>query len=436
MRHIKRLSSMTRFSKGLLSRSPVFARPFNSWLPVAALALLLPLAACGEAETTQGPPPAPKVTVAHPGTQTVTDHDEYVGRFVAVDEVNVRARVSGYLESIHFTDGQMVKEGDLLFTIDQRPFEIALDQAKANLAQAKANLDFTKADLERATELLKDRNSTAISKQTFDQRTQAERTATATVNSQDAQMRAAELDLDFTEVRAPVSGQIGDRRVSVGNYVTGGTSGAATLLAVIVSIDPIRFEFTMDEASFLKLTRRKGGAGVKGDEVKLKLIDDDGFVHTGKLDFLNNVIDRDTGTIRVRAEFQNKDGLFRPGMFARIRLDSSEPYQAVVIPDSAIGTEQVKKFVYVVGPDNTIAQRFIVPGELASNDLRVVESGLSPQDTVVVNGLMRVRPGVKVDPHMEAAAAATVPVKPEPASEAATAPDQDKPASDNATSGK
>ncbi|MET3353640.1 efflux RND transporter periplasmic adaptor subunit [Xanthobacter autotrophicus] len=367
---------------------------------VVLIAFALPLAACGQPSAQQqGAPPPPQVTVATPQTKTVTDQDEYVGRFVAIDEVNVRARVAGYLDKIHFTDGQMVKEGDLLFTIDQRPYLIALDQAKANLDQANANLDFTKADLDRAKTLLEDRTSNAISKQAFDQRTQAARAAAATVLSQQAAVHSAQLDLTFTEVRAPVSGRIGDRRVSVGNYVAAGSGATPTLLAVIVSIDPIRFEFTIDEASLLRILRRKGGADVSGDPVTLKLIDDKGFIHQGKLDFLNNVIDRETGTIRGRAVFDNKNGLFRPGMFARIRLDSSAPYQALAVPDVAIGTEQVNKFVYVIGPENKVLQKVVTLGPLVG-DMRVIRSGLTADDKVVVNGLMRVRPGITVNPQM------------------------------------
>ncbi len=396
-------------------------------LPMALVGLLA-LTACGQPAAQQsGPPPAPQVTVANPSTRTVSDQDEYVGRFVAIDEVNLRARVSGYLEQIHFTDGQMVKEGDLLFTIDQRPFKIAVDQAKANLAQAKANVDFTKADLERARTLLEDKNSNAISKQTFDQRTQAARTAEAVVQSQEAQVRSAELDLAFTEIHAPVSGRIGDRRVSVGNYVTGGTGASPTLLAVIVSTDPIRFEFSIDEASLLRYLRRKQGADLKGDPVELKLIDDKGFVHKGKLDFINNVIDRETGTIRGRAIFDNKDGLFRPGMFARIRLNASDPYPALVVPDTSIGTEQVKKFVYVVGPENKVQQRFVTLGPLVGTD-RVISEGLKPEDKVVVNGLMRVRPGVTVTPvEAKAADAGAAAAKPDAAKPDAAKPDAAKP---------
>ncbi len=220
----------------------------------AALLVVAPvLAACGDSEAPAAPtPPPPTVTVAKPTMRNIVDHDEYVGRFVAVDSVEVRARVSGYLEQSHFRDGQIVKQGELLFTIDKRPFENALAQARANLAQAEANFAFTKADLTRAQSLVKDR---AISEQVFDQRTQAARGAEANVKAQEAAVAQAELDLQFTELRAPVNGRIGDRRVSPGNLVTGGVAGGTSLLATIVSTDPIRFEFTFDEASYLRYER-------------------------------------------------------------------------------------------------------------------------------------------------------------------------------------
>src|SRR5262245_2120913 len=221
--------------------------------------LLLPaLAACGQSQSQPqaSPPPPPQVTIAKPVSKMVADQDEYVGRFVAVESVEVRARVAGYLEAIHFQDGQMVKEGDLLFTIDRRPFQIALARAQASLAQAKATLAFSASDLARAQGLTL---GTVITQQTFDQRTQAKRIAEASVAAQQAAERQATLDLEFTELRAPVSGRIGDRRVSTGNLVTGGTSGNTSLLATIESIDPIRFEFTVDEASYLRYANLSDG---------------------------------------------------------------------------------------------------------------------------------------------------------------------------------
>ncbi|MGZ5787506.1 MAG: efflux RND transporter periplasmic adaptor subunit, partial [Ramlibacter sp.] len=226
--------------------------PFARLLFVAQfVALLGLLAGCGQSQQAAAPPP-PAVTVAHPAQKTVVEQDEYVGRFVAIDSVEVRARVSGYLDHVHFTDGQTVKQGDLLFTIDKRPFQTSLDQASANLAQARANLAFAEADLARGAQLVRDKT---ITEQTFDQRTQAKRVAEAAVAAQEAAVRQARLDLSFTELRAPIDGRIGDRRVSPGNLVTGGTGGNTTLLAMIVSLDPIRFEFTFDEASYIRYER-------------------------------------------------------------------------------------------------------------------------------------------------------------------------------------
>ena len=221
----------------------------DTWRPriLLACALATLVASCGEGQKQGGAPPPPAVTVAKPIKRTVTDYDEYVGRFVAVNSVEVRARVSGYLDGVHFKDGQIVKQGDLLFTIDKRPFQNTLDQARANLAQAKSNLAFTEADLARGQQLVRDKT---ITEQTFDQRAQAFRNAQASVSNNEAAVRQAELDLEFTELRAPVNGRIGDRRVSPGNLVTGGTGGNTTLLATIVSTDPIHFEFTFDEASY------------------------------------------------------------------------------------------------------------------------------------------------------------------------------------------
>lgn len=382
----------------------------------------LPLLAAGiagcdqtESQAQQGPPPAPQVTVAQPVKKLVADRQEYVGRFVAVDAVEVRARVSGYLDAIHFRDGQMVKKGDLLFTIDRRPFQHALEQARASLDQARANLAFADADLDRGQSLKLD---STITRQSLDQRVQAKRVAEATVKAQEAAVQQAELDLDFTELRAPVAGRMGDRRVSVGNLVTGGTSGNTTLLATIQSTDPIRLEFTWDETSYLRFLRaHKVETGAPFDvPVTLKLIDDDGFNHKGHIDFIDNAINTSTGAIRGRAEFDNPEGVFTPGMFARIQVAMAPPSEQYLVPDSAIGTEQVRKFVYVIGEGDVATPKYVELGALVG-DLRVVRSGLDDKDRVIINGLMRVRPGAKVAPKAGQIASAADASKPETKSE-------------------
>ena len=411
-------------------------------MPAAAL-LVTALAGCDRGQQQHAAFPAPTVTVAKPVQRTVVDYDEYVGRFVAVDSVEIRSRLSGYLSAIHFTDGQMVKKGDLLFIIDRRPFEIVLEQMKANLAQARANLSFAQGDLQRGQALLQNKT---ITDQTYDQRLQAKNVAEASVAAQEAMVHSAELDLDqYSELRAPIDGRIGDRRVSVGNLVTGGTGGNTTLLATIVSVDPIRFEFTFDEQSYLRYERfaksrkpeqqaeapsaarvndaqadkaagqqsaqkadppsdppaaepaadpRQEGVDT-GVPVSLKLIDEKGFGHAGKIDFVDNVISTSSGTIRGRAIFANPNGIFVPGMFGRIRVPGSPPHPALLIPDAAIGSEQARKYVLVVDQDGMVHQKYVTLGQL-DGGLRVVTDGLLASDRVIVNGLMHARPGIKV----------------------------------------
>jgi multidrug efflux system membrane fusion protein len=370
-------------------------KPFFARLAAFALAALL--AACGQSQQAAAPPD-PVVTVAPPVRKTLVDQDEYVGRFVAVNAVDIRARVTGYLAQVHFTDGQMVKQGDLLFTIDRRPFQTSLDQAKATLAQARANLAFAEADLARGTQLVQNKT---ITEQVFDQRTQAKSVAEAAVAAQEAAVRQATLDLDFTELRAPVDGRIGDRRVSPGNLV----SGNNVLLGTIVSLDPIRFEFTFDEASYIRYQRLAQGGKDMGSRdgsalVSLRLIDEPDFVHQGHMDFVDNVIDRLSGTIRGRAVFDNANHIFTPGMFGRIRVPGSAPYTALLVPDAAVGTEQARKFVLVVDAGDTVRQKYVTLGEL-KGDLRVIKSGIAADDRVIVNGLMRAHVGQKARPQDE-----------------------------------
>jgi len=374
------------------------------------LLLVVPaLAACGQSRSQpQAAPPPPQVTIAKPTSKMIADQDEYVGRFVAVESVEVRARVPGYLEAIHFQDGQMVKAGDPLFTIDRRPFQIALAQAQASLAQARATLAFAESDLARAQGLA---IGTVITQQTFDQRTQAKRSAEASVAAQQAAERQAALDLEFTELRAPVSGRIGDRRVSVGNLVTGGTSGNTSLLATIESIDPIRFEFTLDEASYLRYGHFTDGGAEASNRgltlpVKLKLLDESTFSREGKMDFVDNAIDRSSSTIRARAVFANPGGKLTPGMFARVRMSAAPPRNELLVPEAAIGVEQVRKFVLVVDAENVARPKYVSLGPVVDG-LRVITQGLTPDDNVIINGLMRARPGAKVTPQQSSTASAS-----------------------------
>jgi RND family efflux transporter MFP subunit len=365
-----------------------------------SMAAALTLAACSDSPPQRqaggGPPPS-TVTVAKPVQRTVVDHDEYVGRFAAVNAVEVRARVSGYLESVHFQDGQRVKQGDLLFSIDKRPFKNALEQARANLSLAESNLRFAESDLSRGEQLVKEKT---ITEQTFEQRAQAARNARAAVSGMQAALRQAELDIEFTELRAPIDGRIGDRRVSPGNLVTGGNSGNTTLLATIVTTDPIHFDFSFDESSFLRYERlansghemaSRGG----GLPVALKLIDEKDFVHKGRMDFVDNVIDTSTGTIRGRAAFDNPNDVFTPGMFGRLRVPASPSYSAILVPDSAIASEQARKYVFTVDKEDTARTRYVTLGPLVG-DLRVIRDGLAADDEIIVNGIARLRPGQKV----------------------------------------
>ena len=282
-----------------------------------------------------------------------------------------------------------------------------LDQSRANRQLAQSNLTFTESDLKRAQQLVTEKT---ITEQVFEQRSQAFRNAQASFAAASAAVRQAELDMQFTELRAPIDGRIGDRRVSPGNLVTGGTSGNTTLLATIVSQDPIHFEFTFDEASYLRYERMaKEGADVAsrgpGVNVSLKLIDEKDFTHEGRMDFVDNAIDRSTGTIRGRALFKNPNSVFTPGMFARVRVPASPPYQALLVPDTALGTEQAKRYLLVVGADDMVTMKYVIVGQVVDGGLRVIKEGLAADDRVIVEGLMRARAGIKVTPQEQAAKA-------------------------------
>jgi RND family efflux transporter MFP subunit len=334
-----------------------------------------------------GPPPgAPSVTVARPLTRPVTDWNEYTGQFNAVDYVEVRARVNGYLTEIHFTDGQMVNKGDLLFVIDPRPYEIALASARAKLDQAAGTKEFARRQLARASEL---NRKEFVAESTLDQRTEESRGAGATAQAAMAAVRDAELNLQFTRVVAPISGRISAKQVSIGNLVAGG-SGVSnpTLLTTIVSQDPIQIGFDVPEADFLALA---GRGNLVGAQVQLAFGNDQ---REGSIDFVDNQIDRGSGTIRVRAAVANPEGRIPVGAFARVRLAASPPYQALMVPDSAIATDQSRRMVMTV-KDGTVTPKVVKLGPKEGN-LRVIKEGLAPEDDVIVNGLMRARPGSKV----------------------------------------
>ncbi len=344
--------------------------------------------------------PPPEVTVSQPLSRKVIEWDEYTGRFDAVEAVEVRARVCGYLDKVNFTDGQEVKAGDLLFEIDPRPFERALEQAKAQLNQAKVRVSNASLDVERGRPLLK---SDYISKKTFDDRENIVREAEAEVKVGEARVKAAELELSFCRITAPISGRISRTLVTPGNFVSGGgTDTGTTVLTTIVTQDPIYIYFDVSENNALKYTRLseasgKGAAGMLGAAVGVGLPDEDGFPHAGKLDFLDNRLDRGTGTLRARAVIPNKDALFSPGLFARVRLQGSPEYTAVMLPDEAIGTDQANRFVYVLGPDDVPVRRLVELGPLIDG-LRVVRNGVNADDWVVIRGQQRVRPDQKITP--------------------------------------
>jgi RND family efflux transporter MFP subunit len=360
------------------------------------------LTAC-EQQQAPPPPPPPQVTVSQPVARDVIEWDAYTGRLEAVEAVEVRARASGYLQSVHFTDGAMVQEGTLLFVIDPRPYQAELNRAQAELEQAIARFKRTLKDYARAKQLLRSR---AISQEEVDTRLADQREANEAVQAAHAAVDAARLDVEFTQVKAPISGRISRHLVTEGNLITGGTADS-TLLTKIVSLDPIYGYFEVDERSYLQYKRlwRHGMRPDDHDEkitVSLGLANETGFPHQGHLDFIDNRLDPDTGTMTGRAIFPNPNLALIPGLFARIHLPGSGRYEALLLPDEAIGSDQTQRFVLVVNDQNTVEYRQIEPGPMIDG-LRVVRHGLQPADRVIVNGMQRVRPGAKVAPQQQAA---------------------------------
>jgi membrane fusion protein, multidrug efflux system len=366
----------------------------------AALSLVaLTLAACSKAsEQAAAAPPPPAVTVATPTVRTVTDWDEFVGRFEAIHQVQIRARVGGFVDSIDFKDGAIVKAGDLLYVIDPRPYTASLLQAQGQLADAKAKVDLAERELSRATELVR---TNAVSEAAVDQRRQQSQAAQAAVLQAEGALKRAELDVSFTNVTAPIAGRISRHLVSVGNLVQGGEAGA-TVLTSIVSMDPIHIYFDMDEATYLKNNRlwhegRRPSSRDTPNAVQIMLSGETKPSHEGNMDFVDNRLDVGTGTLRGRAVVPNTDLSILPGQFARIRVIGSAPYEALLLPDTAITNDQSRKIVFVVNKDDTVEMRPVTLGPL-DQGLRVIREGLTKDDRVVVDGLQRARVGAKVTP--------------------------------------
>jgi RND family efflux transporter MFP subunit len=348
-----------------------------------------------------GAPSGPPVTVAHPIYKQIVEWDEYPGQFRPVDAIEVRARVSGYLEQIHFTDGQVVKQGDLLFTIEKRPFEIALNSARAQLAEASAQLSLANRNLKRYEKM---REGNIVGESDYDDRVEAVSAGKAAVAAAQAEVEQAELDLGYTEIRSPVTGRISRHEVSAGNLITGGYTGDVTLLTTIVSLDPIYFEFDVSEANYLayqRATERGAMPSMRDSDIGVfaKLPDEEEWIHKGTLEFLDNQVDETSGTIRARATFPNANGAFTAGQFGHIRVPGSEPYEAILLPETAIVTDQSQKIALVVADDGTVGVKILRVGP-NHDGMRIIREGLSPQDKVVVNGLMRARPGSKVAAQM------------------------------------
>jgi RND family efflux transporter MFP subunit len=359
------------------------------------VAAVLALAGCArnEAAPAAAAQQAPHVTVAQVVKRPVTDFDEFTGKFVAVERVELRPRVSGYISNVALVAGREVKKGDVLFTIDQRPYQAEFKRAEAMLAQARTQLALSKSERERAVKLL---DQHAISREEFDTRVAGTEQAEANVQAAAAALDTAALNLSFTQVRSPIDGVVSREEVTAGNLVTAGQ----TLLTTVVSVDKIYVEFEGDEQVYLKhaALARKGAMNTAGQSpVWIGLADENGTPHEGKMVFIDNALDPQTGTIRARALLDNKDRRFTPGLFARVKLVGSAEYEALLVNDSAIGTDQNVRFVFALDKDNKVQYRPVKLGPLV-NGLRVVREGLQLGDTVVVNGLQRVRPGVQVAP--------------------------------------
>jgi RND family efflux transporter MFP subunit len=354
------------------------------------------LASCGKSGGGQQAPPPPQVTVAQVLEKRVKDWDEFTGRLQAIETVEIRPRVSGYIDKVAFTEGSLVKRGALLFVIDPRPYQAEYDRAAADVKRFKTALELGQIELVRVQRL---KDSGAVSQEELDERKSTVAQAEANVAGSQAALETAALNLNFTKVTSPIDGRVSRAEVTRGNLVTGGTNGG-TLLSSVVSMNPIYIYFDADEQSYLRYTQmaRSGqDSRDSGNPVRVGLANEEGFPHPGSVDFVDNQLNPQTGTIRARAVLQNKDGQFTPGLFARVQLLGSGEYSAILIDDRAVNTDQNQKYVLLVGANNQIEYRKVKLGRVIDG-LRVVREGLKSGDVIVVNGAQRVHPGVTVTP--------------------------------------
>jgi multidrug efflux system membrane fusion protein len=363
---------------------------------IVGILLLLAVAACGK--KAPPPPPPPGVTVAEAKDQEINEWDEFTGRIEAVDAVQIRPRVSGYIERVAFAEGKEVRKGDVLFVIDPRPYEAELARAAADLQRARTRAALAGKEVERAERLVAVQ---AISREEFDTRTSAEAESKASIAAAEAAVATARLNMEWTRVRSPISGRVSRAEITEGNLVQAGPPDA-TLLTTVVSLDPVYVYFEGDEQTYLRYGEmaRRGARPSSRDirnPIQLGLANEQGFPHTGYVDFVDNQLNPETGTIRARGVFTNKDRVFTPGLFARLKLVGSARYRAVLVLDRAIGTDQDKKFVLALKPDSTVEYRPVQVGRLVDG-MRIVTSGLKGGERIVINGLQRVRPGMKVAP--------------------------------------
>ena len=356
---------------------------------VPLLALVVGIAFWESEPSTAAGPPTPTVTVAQPIERNVNQWDDYVGRFEASRSVEVRPRVSGQIVAVHFTDGATVRQGQLLFTIDPRPFAAALAEARAAVASAQSELSLAEINLGRAQRLLAEE---AVSQSSVDQLVGRVRSARAALEAARARVQARALDVEFTQVRAPIGGRISDRRIDAGNLV----GANETLLTTINALDPIYFSFDVPESLFLKNARQRQSDGVSGQTAEIRLQDEAAYNWKGRLDFTDNGISQNSGTIRARVVVPNPNYFLAPGMFGNMRLTDGGTTAALLVPDAAIRTDQARKIVLTVGKDGTVAAKPVETGPLVAG-LRVIRSGLSKADRVVVQGVQFAMPGSKVN---------------------------------------